>query len=284
MAPETFFAQLWDNHVTIAPAALSIRRTVQKWYGPVQNDHVAFRTFDLSPMRLQDLERAFLGWGYSRSGSYEFPDKHLRAYGYVPKDSALPLVFLSELLTKELPESCQAVIHGELLSRARFASSPTDKLLQGRPWPMPTWEQYRTLEAVSPYAAWLSVWGLCANHFTIAVHHLAGAPALREVVQVLMDANYPMNDAGGVLQGGPDQLLEQASTLAETRSVRFAGGDERQVPSCYYELAHRYPQADGQLYMGFVAASANNIFESTTERKEAPTAHHLAIRRRKDQP
>jgi hypothetical protein len=48
------------------------------------------------------------------------------------------------------------------------------------------------------------------------------------------------------------------------RPLIFAGGDVHEVPSCYYEFARRYRQSDGRLYPGFVAASANDIFESTT--------------------
>jgi hypothetical protein len=35
------------------------------------------------------------------------------------------------------------------------------------------------------------------------------------------------------------------------------------VPACYYEFARRYPIANGELYQGFIAASADKIFEST---------------------
>ena len=35
------------------------------------------------------------------------------------------------------------------------------------------------------------------------------------------------------------------------------------IPSCFYEFALRYPKPDGRLYSGFVAASADKIFEST---------------------
>ena len=36
-----------------------------------------------------------------------------------------------------------------------------------------------------------------------------------------------------------------------------------EVTSCYYEFAYRYPMADGTLFSGFVADSADKIFEST---------------------
>ncbi len=60
-------------------------------------------------------------------------------------------------------------------------------------------------------------------------------------------------------------LLEQSSTLADKVSVAFSDG-ELAIPSCFYEFALRYPKADGELYTGFVAASADKIFESTDVR------------------
>ncbi|MEJ2595547.1 MAG: DUF1338 domain-containing protein, partial [bacterium] len=35
------------------------------------------------------------------------------------------------------------------------------------------------------------------------------------------------------------------------------------IPSCYYEFARRYPDASGKLYGGFIAKSADKIFEIT---------------------
>jgi hypothetical protein len=37
----------------------------------------------------------------------------------------------------------------------------------------------------------------------------------------------------------------------------------KEIPACYYEFAKRYPDADGKLYSGFIAKSADKIFEST---------------------
>ena len=37
------------------------------------------------------------------------------------------------------------------------------------------------------------------------------------------------------------------------------------VPSCYYEFAKRYSDSTGQIYQGFVTASADKIFESTNK-------------------
>ena len=57
-------------------------------------------------------------------------------------------------------------------------------------------------------------------------------------------------------------LLEQSSTMADKVVVSFTDGDA-EIPSCFYEFARRYPMENGKLYTGFVAASADKIFEST---------------------
>ena len=45
--------------------------------------------------------------------------------------------------------------------------------------------------------------------------------------------------------------------------MEFAGGERHVIPTCYYEFALRHRDADGRLYEGFVAKSADRIFEST---------------------
>ena len=42
----------------------------------------------------------------------------------------------------------------------------------------------------------------------------------------------------------------------------FIEGDY-EVPSCFYEFAYRHTMENGELFGGFVATSANKIFEST---------------------
>lgn len=71
-----------------------------------------------------------------------------------------------------------------------------------------------------------------------------------------------MNDSGGEIKGTPQQLLEQSSTRAGKLPVHFEEGIH-EIPACYYEFARRYPDQDGRMYSGFIAKSADKIFEST---------------------
>ncbi len=83
--------------------------------------------------------------------------------------------------------------------------------------------------------------------------------------QKLKDAGFALNTSGGEIKGSPEVLLEQSSTLADDAKVQFSDG-EFAVPSCFYEFALRYLQPNGEIYTGFVAASADKIFESTNAR------------------
>jgi hypothetical protein len=71
-----------------------------------------------------------------------------------------------------------------------------------------------------------------------------------------------INSSGGEIKGTPEELLEQSSIKAEAIHVQFIEGIY-QIPGCYYEFAKRYPDADSKLYNGFIAKSADKIFEST---------------------
>jgi hypothetical protein len=91
---------------------------------------------------------------------------------------------------------------------------------------------------------------------------LADFDTIEQVNAALKAAGFVLNTVGGEVKGDPEVMLEQSSTMADKAEVAFSDG-VRAIPSCFYEFALRYPQADGVLYPGFVEASADKIFEST---------------------
>ncbi len=266
MSWEPFFEALWQNYLAVTPQAATIHRALAEQGESVVNDHVALRTFDMPPISLEALEPGLLRLGYRRFAPYAFPARKLRAFGYLHDDPGAPRVFLSELLTGGFSTKLQHFVR-----RCCAAIDPDDAgrveiFLAGRPWPMPAWQEYRDLLAESDYAAWLSVLGLCANHFTISVNALRRFRTVPGIVDFVESLGFPINEEGGRIKGGPGVLLEQASTYADRAGMVFAGGDRHEVPTCYYEFARRYPDAGGRLYQGFVAASADHIFTSTRAR------------------
>lgn len=267
MTPATFFDALWDDFTSIAPAAAAIRQHLVDAGEAVHNDHVAFRTFNQGPVRLDALEQPLLDMGFARDGAYTFEAKKLRAFGYRHADPAVPLVFLSELRTELCSPELQRVVSGLLEQVPADWLTGPEVFWSGRPWAPVAESTYKALQAESEYAAWLAALGFRANHFTVSINALS--PQLRSVDAVLrfVEARgYRVNASGGRVKGSPQDLLEQGSTMADQVAVPFAEG-ERVVPTCYYEFALRHPQPDGSLYRGFVAASADRIFESTDARR-----------------
>ncbi len=271
---ELWLEALWRDYAAIAPSAERIRALFAADNPRLANDHVAFRTFDRDPIRLARLEAHLFELGYRRFAPYHFEDKQVDAWSYVVDVGAArpavptaerPRVFLSQLRTDALSASARRIVDGLLQAIPADSSALADASVfhAGRLWPPPEWEAYEALARESEYAAWLSVFGLRANHFTISVNSLETPTTLEGVVARVEAAGFAMNAAGGVIKGSPEVLLEQASTLADRVEVTFADGRERAIPSCYYEFARRYADSDGELYQGFVAASANRIFEST---------------------
>lgn len=99
----------------------------------------------------------------------------------------------------------------------------------------------------------------------MSINHLSRFKTVAEINQTLKDNGYRVNSSGGEIKGSPEELLEQSSTMADRADVRFTD-QTAAIPSCFYEFARRYAKPDGELYSGFVAASADKIFESTDSR------------------
>lgn len=265
MQCQAFFDQLWRDYILITPQAAQIHELFLSQGDAIINDHVALRTFNLSPIDIASLEGHIFNLGYQRYESYYFEDKHLDAWAYLPNDENQPRIFFSQLQVEKLSLDAQAIIKGLVGQVPAQAVQSLQVFFSGAMWQLPSWQEYQVLLSESEYAAWLSVMGLRANHFTISVNSLIN-PSLQAVVGRLQQAGFALNDTGGLIKGGPDVLLEQASTLADSMLMSFAGGDSHSIKTCYYEFARRYRDCDGILYQGFVPASANSIFHSTDVR------------------
>ena len=263
MKVEQFFNNLWEQYTELTPQAKQIQTLFCEQGNEIFNDHVAFRTFNIHPISLDELEILILRMGYKYQEEYYFSDKKLRAKSFLPPAPEHPKIFISELLTEKFPESSQQIIKN-LVKQIDPSVLSTEKIFfQGRLWEAPRFDDYEELLKVSEYAAWMSVMGMCANHFTIDVNRLQSLKNIQDVTEFLSTNGFKLNDSNGVIKGNPSVKLEQCSTIADTTSYRFANGMYRDVPTCFYEFAYRYPEDDGELFQGFVQANANTIFEST---------------------
>lgn len=264
---DTLFANLWQDYLAITPSAKKVHDLLggEKGTDALINDHVAFRTFNIEKINLNKLAAHFLALGYEEKGHYNFEQKKLDARHFEHPDTTKPKVFISELRIEEMPENVQRVIHKMVENIADDAAQHSDFLYSGTHWQVTSAEYDMLLEA-SEYAAWMSAWGFRANHFTVSVNHLEHYQVLADVNSKLKDAGFVLNTSGGEIKGGPDVHLAQSSTMADTIEVSFSDSVKR-IPSCFYEFAQRYEMPNGELYQGFVAASADKIFESTNAKR-----------------
>ena len=260
---DTLFASLWQDYLAITPSAKKVHDLLGDLAGTegLINDHVAFRTFNIDKINLEKLAAHFLALGYEEKGDYTFEQKKLKAKHFEHADTTKPKVFISELLVEEFSENVQAIIGKMVANIAEDAAQHNDFLYSGTHWQV-TSDEYNTLLAESEYAAWMSAWGFRANHFTVSVNHLEHFRVLADVNSKLKEAGFVLNTAGGEIKGGEDVHLAQSSTMADKIEVQFAD-TKKEIPSCFYEFAQRFTMPCGNLYQGFVAASADKIFEST---------------------
>lgn len=252
---------LWQDYCKISPQAAAIHALLAENGSVVHNDHIALRTIADDSCGIEALAAAFTPHGYCfAEDHYRFPEKHLRARYLKHADPLQPRVFISALQLDELP-----AVLGETL-RPLLSAHPPQLTQPGRPWSCQraTWQE---LQSHSEYAAWLYAFGWRANHFTVSLNHQQRFPAIDDLVAFLRGQGYAMNASGGLIKGSAAQGLRQASTLAQPVSVACDDG-KLELPGCYVEFAQRYPMDDGQLYQGFIASSADRIFESTDNRKD----------------
>ncbi len=259
---QEFINLFWDEYKKVTPSASIINQLLEDKQETIHNDHIAFRTVNLPEVSLSRYGQLLAAYGYFQKGDYIFEKKKLVAKHFEHSDPSAPKIFVSELQVQDFSDTLQNTtkeivsrIPLGLLSNSAFSYS-------GRTWGTISHQKYQDLLKESEYAAWFYVFGFCANHFTININQLKTIEDLQAFNSLLKKEGFTINSSGGEIKGSPEELLEQSSIMADKLMVQFAEGSFS-IPSCYYEFAKRYPTADGKLYNGFIAKSADKIFEST---------------------
>jgi len=261
MTPDLLFKSLWDDYThRLCPSAEKLHHLLKEDEALI-NDHIALRTFNVAPLGIETLAKPFLERGYKACGDYLFESKKLVAKHYEHPDPKQPKVFISELKVEECSSELQQIV-AKLVEQVDTSKLEGHEFLfGGRLWDL-SFADFQLLAKESEYASWLAAHGYGANHFTVSVNQLNKFDEVQAVNDYLSDAGFTINASGGEVKGSPEVLLEQSSTMADKVPVAFVEGNEM-IPGGFYEFAKRYAMANGELYTGFVAASADKIFEST---------------------
>lgn len=261
---DNLLQRMWLDYVQLNPAAKKIHDLFLQEGEKVLNDHVAYRTFNHPRLGIKSLAQHFEKYGYKAKGEYTFKEKKLYAKHFEHANKELPKIFISELELEKMDGSIVTEVE-------KMVAQVPDSLIQseeivvcGRPWKM-SFEVYSKLAKLSEYASWVAAFGFRPNHFTVNINALKKYSDLEKVNTFIKSHGYQLNTAGGEIKGTPEELLEQSSTMAKEVEVSFTDGPHK-VPACYYEFAKRYKMPNGDLYQGFIAKSADKIFESTNRR------------------
>lgn len=255
--------KMWQDYILLNPGAQKIVELFESRGDKVVNDHIALRTYNLPKVGIAKLAKPFLDNGYVEGGDYHFEEKKLYAKHFQHSDPSKPKIFISELLVEKFSPELQATVKKVVDQIDESDVEKFDFTCTGRTWEMDS-ETYEKLNNESEYAAWLAAIGFRPNHFTVFVNELKSFNNLEDLNSTLKDAGFALNDSGGEIKGSQDVFLEQSSTKADKIEISFSD-KKMTIPSCYFEFAKRYPLEDGNLYQGFVAKSADKIFESTNE-------------------
>ncbi|MFC2151911.1 DUF1338 domain-containing protein [Bacteroidota bacterium] len=260
--------RLWKDYTDQNPSAKKVYDLFSMEGENVLNDHIAFRTFDDSRINIDVLSRVFIERGYQEMGQYEFEEKKLYAKHFEHKTNRnAPRVFISQLKTKHFSSFLQKTSKNVIDNISDKDLSSDELIFSGNVWGKPSYNTYLKLRGESEYAAWVYVYGFRANHFTVNINALEKYSTIEEVNQFLKNNGFVLNSAGGEIKGTKEELLQQSSIMANHINVEFVDG-YFSIPGCYYEFAQRFPDKNGELYSGFIAKSADKIFESTNYYKK----------------
>lgn len=265
MTVEKLFNELWKQYISIAPQAQEIKDLFLKTQkNDIINDHIALRTLGFDKCNIEVLAKNFTDLGYVKQNTYNFESKKLYAHHYSHNNPKYAKVFISELKVYEFDKNIQDFLK-TIIDKIPLNTLSSDALVtSGRHWEI-SYEKYKELYSISEYVAWFYVYGFRANHFTVYINDLENFDNIEDINAFLKQNSYKLNISGGEIKGDPNVCLEQSSTLAEETNIVFTDGIFS-IPSCFYEFAKRYKDSSNKLYNGFVAASADKIFESTNQR------------------
>lgn len=258
----SFMDKLWQHYISYTPSAKKVFDRLQQRGETVINDHIALRTINLPGIGVDDLAKIFTPYGFRDGGQkYEFKEKKLFARHLEHDDPNLPKIFISELLLENFSPATQQTMRDAMKSVSSAQVADPNFLCSGVHWPIEH-KVYQRLYQESEYAAWVYAFGFRSNHFTININALKSFAGCTDLNAFLKSEGFTLNASGGEIKGGPQEFLEQSSLMADYAPVAFLDGTAT-IPCCYVEFAKRFPLKNGKLYQGFVAASADKIFEST---------------------
>jgi Domain of unknown function (DUF1338) len=133
-----------------------------------------------------------------------------------------------------------------------------------RAWPLPTLEEFETVNRENKLAAWVLALGRRVSHFGISMHLDSTFDSLEHFNQML-DHNTAIQGGAHVLTGGENYGIAELSTMGKMISMPLADG-MLQIGDSFMKFVWRYPRVEnktqiaGDYYMDFIShKGADNV-------------------------
>lgn len=222
MQREEFVQQLWLDYVHTYPdiGALPL------WPADARVDYLALVTLDQGPFATKALLPKLGHMGYRLRHQQDGIETGCQLTALSPPGNEAWLVLI-ELNTKALQDDAGIAL-SELVNQAHPQDCKGHNLLcRGRPWPMPSWERYLTLNEAHPLAGWLAIMGPRIHHAGFDCRALGSSlDALDSAFQATGMESLD-GSAHGLFPAHPALVSRFYPTLGQ--KVIFGHGDEHRL-------------------------------------------------------
>lgn len=259
----TLINNLWENYAIELDAVNRVYQFLNKNQCNPVFDHIMFRTINIhtgeQPGGIASIGHLAEVFGYRLVSKYALHDKLLTAAVYKHEDnSRLPRILVSQFEVSHLSGWAQKLISGMVAETSYPISDNGIELLrvigeQGnlpveagnflladlkgyfqRPWNPPLFSDVLKLNEISPYCAWVLLFGNSVSRFSLSVHSFGFGENynLTQVCDSLKSSGISMQQIPG-LNGFEN--IRQAETVPEKTNVEAI--DEEGVENLRWEYA-----------------------------------------------
>ena len=222
MQREAFIQQLWLDYVHHQPDIGGLRL----WPVTTRVEYLTLLTLSHGPWEMNALLPLLATHGYQPRHRYAMADRGLLVTLLATADHQAPSLVLAELQLGTLSRGPRERLR-RLVDRAEARPSLTLPC-GGRPWPMPSWDDYQALAQAHPLAGRLAVLGTRVHHTGFDCHDIGDD--IDRLDAQLHQAGF-FGDADrqhGVFPVSP--LLDYRFYATHSQRLPFADGDLHRVP------------------------------------------------------
>jgi Domain of unknown function (DUF1338) len=285
---------LWRNYSTTNSHVKRIEASLRaKNIAAPPLDHLAIIDLPGTHTGIPELRRIFSALDFVFQGNDYLPEKQndfawmteINSHG-TRAEKVLPQIVIADFRLDEMPANVRDIIfkYSSLAQPSpaamieKLAQQPNEEsaaailkiisnYLQGRDWPLPTVDEFKTVREFNELIAWVLVFGRKPNHFTYSIHLMPEFKCLADFhAFVTNDAGLALNSDGGIIKGSREMGIEQGSTAGTPEQIQLRDGTI-ELPSGFVEFVWRFTDKTNPVYWedyftGFIANHANRVIQS----------------------